>query len=328
MKIGIAYDTEEMYFQPETNMLYHDFADGASISILKKTIESLGYEVEMLGNIQSIAKQLKTGEFNCDLVYNTVEGIYSRNREGLLPALLEIYRIPYMGTDSFGLSLSLDKEKTKKLAESLGIKTPAYCAFQFNDDASTVKKELQKLRLPIITKPNYEGNSSGITVSETYADAEKSVQQLLMQYKTTVLCEEFVLGREITVPLIGNSQDISLFGVTSINIQNDDRFWLDYKMKLFGNYHNIVLSLPDEISSRFYTSSILLFNAIGCCDFARFDYRLANDNSIFFIEANPLPSLFKGGSFDVVGEANGFSFNNTIGLIISVACQRLAIPRT
>ena len=152
--------------------------------------------------------------------------------------------------------------------------------------------------------------------------------KLLEQYKATVLCEEFIIGKEITVPLIGNPPDIRLFGVTSVDIQNDDHFWLNSNMKLFGNYRNTVLSLPKDISNRFYAYSTLLFKAIGCRDFARFDYRLANDSTIFFIEANPLPSLFRGGSFDTVGEELGLSFSDTIELIISVACQRLTIPRT
>ena len=50
-------------------------------------------------------------------------------------------------------------------------------------------------------------------------------------------------------------------------------------------------------------------------------------DDVYFIEANPLPALFQGGSFDVVGKAHGYTYAETLQLIIKTACNRLAIPK-
>lgn len=327
MKLGITYDTAEMYSNSNKDNLHSDFASLLAISQLKSEFEKLDCQVELIGGLNELNERLKRGTCQYDIIYNTAEGINSRNREGLIPSLLEANNIPYMGTDSFGLSLSLNKVITKILANHLGILTPRYCFFRSYHDMEDAEAKLECLNLPIIVKPNYEGNSSGICICKTYIEAKGAVERLLEQYKTEILCEEFIFGKEITVPVIGNDPNSFLWGITTVDIQTDDSFWLDVNQKVFGDYKNIMLNLPDKINDRFKDIIIKLFNAIGCQDFARFDFRLSKDNNIYFIEANPLPCLFIGGSFDVVGQQNGYSYAETLNHLLNTSCTRLSIPR-
>jgi len=327
VKIGIAYDTHEMYEHIDKT-LHLDFATEVAIAALRTTINSLGYRATLLGNTQHIATLLKNDSLDVDIVYNTVEGIGSRNREGLLPALLEIHNVPYIGTDAFGLSLTLDKVLTKLVAERLRIQTPRHYAAELLTSVNTIREALEKLKTPSIVKPNNQGNSSGIKVFDSAKEASEYVCEALEKYSTTILCEEFIIGKEITVPLIGNNADSMLIGVTSVDIQGDNGyFWLDSDQKLYGDYNNILLNLPDKQNKMLIAWSVALFNAIGCRDFARFDYRLADDGAIYFIEVNPLPSLFHGGAFHIVGKSHRLTYAQTIDKIIQTACDRLAIPR-
>lgn len=328
MKIGIAYDTFDMYDLDIQNGLYYDFAEIASINTLKQEIESLGYQTELLGNTSNIIQLIKNDSFSCDLVYNTVEGIKSRNREGLLPSLLEIHNIPCIGTDAFGLSITLDKALTKILAKHLNILTPDYFVVSPYHNQEFINENLKKIQFPVILKPNYEGNSSGICVCDTVALAKKEIMRLLKQYNTKILCEEFIYGKEITVPVIGNSPNDMLYEITTVDIQKNNDFWLDSNCKILGDYKNVILDINNELKEKFKQISFNMFEAVGCNDFARFDYRLTNKNKIYFIEINPLPALFKGGSFDIMGKQHGYSFGETLQLIISNACERLSIPKT
>lgn len=327
MKIGIAFDTLDMYKLNSTNGLYYDFAEIAAINTLQREIEALGYQTELLENTRSVMQSISDGTFTCDLVYNTVEGLRSRNREGLLPSLLEINNIPYIGTDSFGLSFTLNKQLTKVLAEHLNILTPAYFVATPQHSSDDILRALTSLKLPLILKPNYEGNSSGICIGDSYDSATEQVVHMLNEYQSIILCEEFIFGQEITVPIIGNDPENVFYGVTTVDIQKDDGFWLDLNFKIFGDYHNVILDTSEEVKQKFKEVSLTLFHAIGCSDFARFDYRLTKNNEIYFIEANPLPAIFKGGAFDIVGQQYGFSFAETVNLIITTACNRLVIPK-
>lgn len=325
MTIGIAYDTKDMYDIEKD--IYYDFAEELSILSLKKELEKLGYKVILLGNALRIIDLLKHDQINCDLVYNTVEGVASRNREGFVPTILEMSHIPYIGTDSFGLSLSLNKYLTKILARHFKIKTPNGFLITYSSFGEDTWENLKKLHFPVIIKPNYEGNSSGIQVFDDIDDAQKYIKQLLLKYHSDVLCEEFIFGREITIPVIGNIADERVWDITTVDVQKTDDFWLDLNWKTKGDYKNKLLSVPPSVRSQFEYSITTLFKLLGCCDFCRFDFRLSPENEIYFIEANPLPALFKGGSFDIVGQANGYSYGETIQLIIETACRRLSIPR-
>ena len=93
MKIGSTYDTKEDYTDIDYNK-YCDFASLTSISFLKKEFEQAGFAVQLIGSCEKLKKLLASSELYVDYVYNTAEGINSRNREGIIPILLETNSIP------------------------------------------------------------------------------------------------------------------------------------------------------------------------------------------------------------------------------------------
>lgn len=326
MRIGIAYDTREMYEEVNQNGIHEDFASLEEVSSLQIALAEAGYDAVSLGNAQNILRSFnEQNELGCDLVLNIAEGINSRNREALVPALLEIAGIPYIGTDAYGLSLSLDKQTTKLLANQYGVLTPDSKYFTLQSTEKSIKQELLMLEFPVIIKPNWEGNSSGIAVRNDIEGAFKWIQKIFSEFNTPVLCETFIKGNEITVPLVwdGKSED-ELFGITGIDCQKNDRFWLNTDMKMKEDYRNILVQEPEDQKERYRQVAHTMFQALGCQDFARFDFREAVDGRIYFIEANPLPALYPGGSFDVVGKLQGHSFSETMALLIHTGCTRLA----
>lgn len=219
---------------------------------MKKELEKLDHTVNLLGNAQNIIELIKHDKLNCDIVYNTVEGVASRNREGIIPALLEAYSIPYIGTDAFGLSLTLNKALTKIIAQHYGIKVPHGFLVKY-PSGSDIVNNLKGLHFPIIIKPNFEGNSSGISVCYDISEAQEKIVALLDTYCTDIICEEFILGEEITVPYI-DTAPVSIWDVTTVDVQKTPDFWLDKNWKQNGDYHNIV-TYNSNVIHVFYLSS-------------------------------------------------------------------------
>src|SRR5581483_5369767 len=65
--------------------------------------------------------------------------------------------------------------------------------------------EIAALRTPLIVKPNFEGSSKGITqdsVIEDRAGLSELVAAQLAKYPAGVLVEEFIPGRDLTVPFL------------------------------------------------------------------------------------------------------------------------------
>lgn len=326
MKIGIVYDTREMY--NDTNDLYYDFADEVSISQLDSTFKSMGHETIRIKSITSLLKLMQGIDSPCDLFYNTMEGISSRNREGFAPSLLEMFHMPYMGTDAFGLSLTLNKHLTKIIAKYYGIATPKHEIITPCDSINAVYKKIKNIPLPHMIKPNYEGNSSGIVRCVQMNESIETLCRLTKQYRSEILCEQFIFGKELTVPFVGNDFSSAMWAITTVDVQNSDDFWLDKNWKTIGDYRNIIYSVPKEVTEKISYAVSTLFNVLGCRDFCRFDFRLSGDGCPYFIEANPLPALYKGGSFDIMGQEFGMDFKGTLEKIINTSLDRLSIPNT
>jgi D-alanine-D-alanine ligase len=65
------------------------------------------------------------------------------------------------------------------------------------------------------------------------------------------------------------------------------------------------------------------FDALGCLDVARIDFRIAADGTPHVIEVNPLPGLSPGFSdLCLIAEGSGVSYRDLIAGILAGAVER------
>src|SRR5262249_32984289 len=145
------------------------------------------------------------------------------------------------------------------------------------------------LKLPVIAKPVCEGSSKGILskcIIERKQDFAPVVVELGNIYQQSVLVEEFVVGDELTVGLIGDNAQ-AVFGIMRVvPRQAHDRFI--YSLEVKRNYKQLVdYECParlDEGATRAVEQAALrAFHALGCRDVARLDFRL-RDRVPYFLE--------------------------------------------
>ncbi len=182
-------------------------------------MERNGYEVILIGNYNKLYEMLKNGVLFVDMVFNTAEGIQSRNREGWIPSLLETHGIPIIGTDAYGLSFTLNKAHTKVIARYLGILTPNFYEFNVLSD---IERFQMDITYPCILKPNCEGTSTGVTLVENPIRLREACSYLLSEYRQTILCETYIDGREISVAVIGNGENARSIGVVETVRKNGE----------------------------------------------------------------------------------------------------------
>lgn len=322
LKIGITYDTKEDYKDIDYSK-YCDFASLTSISFLKKQFEQAGFEVQLIGTYQKLNNLLQSQQLDVDFVYNTAEGIKSRNREGFIPALLEANKIPFIGSDAYALSLSLNKYHTKLFAQLNGIPTPESELVYLYDTEDVILEKLKRLPFPIVVKPNYEGSSMGVFFADTLEEALYCIRENQRNYNQEILCEKYIEGTEITVPVIGNGKDAKALGNIEFYRKNQKPIFL------FGSddkhYKDIGCrraNLPLETEVKLKRFSEQLHNFLGCRDVNRIDFRLSMDNTAYFLEMNPLPALDPEGSFVCAAAIQGMSFPELLKKIITFAKKR------
>ena len=167
----------------------------------RKAIEGYGHQVVPLEATGDFPRALMTS--GVDIVFNMAEGIRGRNREAQVPSLCELLGIPYTGSDPATLSLCLDKGLGKRILREQGIDTPAFQVLV------TGREKLRTFRYPVIVKPNAEGTSKGITknsVVDDEAGVRAAARELIDRYDQPALVEEYIIGREFTVGLLGEKR--------------------------------------------------------------------------------------------------------------------------
>ncbi len=123
MTIGLTYDLRSEYLaagfgEEETA----EFDRDDTIDAIETALQELGYETDRIGTARTLTSRLSQGD-RWDLVFNIAEGLNGIGREAQVPALLDIFNIPYTFSDPMVMSLTLHKGMTKRIVRDAGIPT-------------------------------------------------------------------------------------------------------------------------------------------------------------------------------------------------------------
>jgi D-alanine-D-alanine ligase len=158
VRIGLTYDLKDDYLA--LGYAEHEVAEFDSpttIAALEEALRAAGHDVERVGHVRSLAAKLVAG-WRCDLVFNVAEGVAGFGRESQVPALLEVYGIPYTFSDPLVCALTLHKGMAKHVARGCGVPTPNFVLVGTPAEAAAVE-----LPLPLFAKHVAEGSSKGVT---------------------------------------------------------------------------------------------------------------------------------------------------------------------
>ena len=179
---------------------WDDLDSEATIEAIMAALRTNGHDVTFLeGNTELPQKLTK---LQPDICFNICEGHISDSRESHVPALLEMLRLPYTGSQVLTLALTLDKPMTKRILTYHDLPTPAFQVFE------RVNEPLDpQMRFPIFVKPSREGTGMGVSSESIVQDEGQlrvQLRRLFDKYDQPVLAEQFIDGREITVGVVGN----------------------------------------------------------------------------------------------------------------------------
>jgi D-alanine-D-alanine ligase len=328
MRIGITYglktDGPLRADLPDDHQ--EEFDSPATIEAIAKVLRGLGHDVHKLGDGRELLQRLLADP--PDFVFNFAEGQgISRSREARVPAVLEMLDIPYTGSDPLTMAVTLDKDCAKRLVASAGGAVPGGTLIAPGDDLCQVVRRAG-VSFPAIVKPAWEGSSKGIRgkcLVERPEALPDAVASLWHDHRQPVLLEEFVLGDELTVGLVGNDPP-SIIGVMRVvPAQPTQRFI--YSLEVKRDYlrqvrYECPAPLPPEIDSAVRDAALLAHRALGCRDVARIDFRL-RDGVPYFLEVNPLPGLNPESSdLVILARLAGWSYEQLIEAIVKAALER------
>lgn len=123
--------------------------------------------------------------------------------DGSVQHLLERFGIPYAGSDSFTSSRAMHALFSKKHAQEIGLKTPAFIHIEHPDDVDiAVLDAVRSFQQPVVVKPIVRGSSIGAAMVGGYTAVHEAVHALFDEGAQSVLIEEFIRGKDAAVAVI------------------------------------------------------------------------------------------------------------------------------
>ncbi len=260
-------------------------------------------------------------------------------RELHLPAYLELLGIPYSGAGPVCLGQCYDKALVRALAASVGVPVPAERMVRAEDDLETSLRAWGDA-YPVLLKPNRGDGSVGITrhaVARTRDQAAAYLDGLRRSLPgQDLLIQEFLEGREVGVGLIGNPGHEG--GLTTLPVMEVDFARLppelppilSYESKAEPSspyYTDIVYrqaDLEETTRTRLVAWSELLFERLGCRDYARFDFRADAAGAIKLLEVNPNPAWCWDGKMCFMAGFAGHTYPDLLAMLLDAAQRRSA----
>lgn len=327
MVIGLTYNLKNGHnFDNRQDLpddYFEEFDSKITIEAITDELEKAGNKVIPLGyDINEIIKYRPM----LDLVFNICEGLGGRSREGYIPSILEYLGIPYTGADPTALNVALDKNLCKIIANQIGINTPDWWLI---DDYHKNYDDIKDY--PVIIKPLCEGSSKGISekgsVVYSVKEAMNRILYIKEKYGVWSLVERYISGYDYTVGIV----DDKVIGVMKIEPKSKSSDWI-YSVENKRHYKELVDYVLVDKGSRLYNilsdDAIRIYHEIGCRDFGRVDFRVYDNNDVYFIEINPLAGLNpRDSDLVILGRLNGLSYSDIIMGIVNSAVKRCGITK-
>lgn len=327
MHIGLTYDLRAEYLaagygEEETA----EFDQLGTIEAIDGALCELGHTTDRIGHARNLVERLARGG-RWDLVFNICEGLHGRGREAQVPAILDVYKIPYTFADPAALCVCLDKGLTKTVLRSCGVPTPDWHVVHDLTDV-----ERRQIEFPLIAKPLAEGTGKGIDATSKITDRGellRACKRLLAHYQQPVLVEQFLPGREFTVGLLGTGDDAEVVGALEVLL----RYEAEQGVYSYVNKERceqlvefpLVHSANDKRVREAEEIALAAWRAVVGRDAGRIDLRCDAAGNPQVMEINPLAGLHPTHSdLPILWTAIGREYVELIERIVESARLRIS----
>ncbi len=266
----------------------------------------LDSNISLIDNIVNYLKKF-------DVVFPMMHGAYGE--DGKLQGMLELFDIKFVGCDTISSSIGMDKEKSKILFNSLGIKQVPYLVINDNYKLEDI---INSINFPMIVKPSNGGSSIGISKVDNKRQLKKAIKEA-NKYDSKVIIEKFIFCRELECAILEYNNSLICSNPGEIKSSN---LFYDYEAKYVNSesYTIIPDDLPIYIVDKIKEYACKIFKSLGCKGYSRIDffYDETNEN-IYINEINTIPGFTKISMYPKLIESENISYTDLITILINNA---------
>jgi D-alanine-D-alanine ligase len=233
--------------------------------------------------------------------------------DGTVQGALEFLGIPYSGSGVMGSAIGMDKLRTKRLCQSVGIPTSPFVVLREAQDLDTA---VETLGVPLFVKPGSQGSSVGMARVERAQDLRAAWEQAL-RYDPVVFAESLIPGAEYTVSILQGR------ALPSIRIETPRTFY-DYEAKYLRNDTRYFcpsgLSGPAE--DHLGRLALASYDACGAEGWGRADFMMDRTGRPLLLEINTVPGMTDHSLVPMAARTAGMDFEELVWRVLETSFVR------
>jgi len=257
-----------------------------------------------------------------DCIFPVLHG--ENAEDGTMQGLFELCGIPYVGCGVRASADCMDKEITKIVAASAGIRQAKWLTVQRRDFESApdiiMAKAEREFSYPVFVKPANTGSSVGISKAKNRAQLTEALR-LASKYDSKLLVEEFVEGMEIEISVLGDRDPIASVCGRIL----PSREFYSYEAKYLDGTSGLVIpaDIPAKASAEVASAAKRVFTLLGCEGLARVDFFVKKGSyEVVFNEINTMPGFTCISMYPKLFEASGIPYPELLDRLVSLAMNR------
>jgi D-alanine-D-alanine ligase len=233
--------------------------------------------------------------------------------DGTVQGALEFLGIPYTGSGVMGSAIGMDKLRTKRLAQAVGVPTADFVVLRGPQDLALA---VERLGLPLIVKPATQGSSVGMT-RVTAASQMQAAYEAATRFEPLAFAEPWITGGEYTVSVLQART------LPSIRIQPAREFY-DYEAKYLRDdtQYFCPSGLSAQAEAHLASLALATFEACGAEGWGRADFMMDGAGRPLLLEINTVPGMTDHSLVPMAARAAGFDFDELVWRVLETSLVR------
>ncbi len=270
---------------------------GASV---EQALKRLGVKFQSIDVNKNIISTLQKRRIQFAVI--ALHGTFGE--DGALQCILDFLKIPYTGSGPLSSALAMDKNISKTLFVQHGVATPPWICIDKKNELGAVAKGIKSF--PVFVKPADQGSAIGVGSAKNARELSRLAKNCF-RLSTRVLVEQMIVGRELTVGILGNK------ALPVVEIKPSHAFY-DFHSKYAagGSVHVTPAPLSAAKTKHIQKIAQRAFRALGCAVYGRVDVMLTKTGRPMVLEVNTIPGMTATSLLPDAARAAGINFDQLV----------------
>lgn len=285
-----------LYNQPHEGALPDELDVLDQVEYVEVNLRKIGIETYRKGITANFMTEVASFTYDRpDFIFNLVESI---NNKGelcyFIPALLNMYSLPYTGNPLEAMFITTSKALTSKILHEKNISAPA----AFLPSQASLLQEGKSY----IIKPIWEDGSLGITGESVFTFTRYYKKKLENYDDSHWIIQDFIDGREFNISVLTGQKGPEVMPAAEMkfhNFRDDQPKIVDFKAKWIAEsfeYENTIREFPHinlnpVLTEKIKEIALSCWHVFGLKGYARVDLRVDKEENPYVIEVNANPCM-------------------------------------